>query len=187
MAKTKIVHHIFKSKTSLETLTFKYFEKGHTFMSTDTFHHQAEKESAQRSILMILATLWSLWILLEKCLSWKPDISLTSEIRKAVETMQIIQNLQRFQKFDFIKEKWICFREHHLGNLKINFVDSYKRSSGINVQRKFHVKFKVLQEDSMHRKKPTYPKNLQIWCWKIVKCFGNHYQKNENSTDLSVN
>ena len=27
-----------------ESITIKYFEKGHTFMSADSFHHQTEKE-----------------------------------------------------------------------------------------------------------------------------------------------
>ena len=28
----------------LESITIKYFEKGHTFMRADSFHHQTEKE-----------------------------------------------------------------------------------------------------------------------------------------------
>ena len=42
---SNVVHHLFQSEALtfiLETLTFKYFEKGHPFISTDSFYCQVE-------------------------------------------------------------------------------------------------------------------------------------------------
>ena len=39
---SSIVHQMFQSETSLKSITFKYFEKDHTFMSAESFHHQVE-------------------------------------------------------------------------------------------------------------------------------------------------
>ena len=36
--------YLLNVNNSPETITIKYFEKGHTFMSADSFHHQIEKE-----------------------------------------------------------------------------------------------------------------------------------------------
>ena len=35
----------------METITLKYFEKGHTFMAADSFHHQAEEGIRKRHYL----------------------------------------------------------------------------------------------------------------------------------------
>ena len=40
-----LVAMINNSCTSLETITLKYFEAGHTYMSADFFHHLVEKEA----------------------------------------------------------------------------------------------------------------------------------------------
>ena len=39
-----IVHQLFNPKNLLECVTLKFFEKGHTFMSADSFHHSVEEE-----------------------------------------------------------------------------------------------------------------------------------------------
>ena len=36
---------------NLKSITFKYFEAGHTYMSADSFHHQVEKECQQMGSL----------------------------------------------------------------------------------------------------------------------------------------
>ena len=35
----------------METITLKYFEKGHTFVAADSFHHQVEESISKRRYL----------------------------------------------------------------------------------------------------------------------------------------
>lgn len=153
-----VVHHMFKSET------FKYFEKGHKYSLSRliVFTTQSRRETAERCICTILKILWSAQILLEKCPSWQPKISLTSEIRKTVEKIQIIRNLLKFQKFSFVTEKLKHFEKHRSGNLNIDLANSYIRRSMIKVEKKFHKKLNVLQGESMRRKKQRYAENLQM-------------------------
>ena len=46
-----IVQHMINSKSNLEQLTLRYFEKGHTFMSADSFHHQIEENIRRKKKL----------------------------------------------------------------------------------------------------------------------------------------
>ena len=39
------------SSNHVESITLKYFEAGHTFMSADSFHHQVEKEATTKGNL----------------------------------------------------------------------------------------------------------------------------------------
>ena len=45
-----IVHHMF-SYSHIEKVTFKYFEKGHTFLSADSFHYLVESKIRQKKFL----------------------------------------------------------------------------------------------------------------------------------------
>ena len=46
-----IVHHLFNPANTLSSVTLKFFEKGHTFMSADSFHHSVEEEIRQQKKL----------------------------------------------------------------------------------------------------------------------------------------
>jgi len=47
---SSVVHHVF-ANSHVEKVTFKYFDKGHTFMSADSFHHLVEKKIREKNIL----------------------------------------------------------------------------------------------------------------------------------------
>ena len=42
---------MFQPEISLKSITFKYFEKGHTFMSEESFHHQEEDKMRRKKYL----------------------------------------------------------------------------------------------------------------------------------------
>lgn len=43
-----MVNMVNGSEISAESITLKYFEPGHTFMSADSFHHQVEKSMTKK-------------------------------------------------------------------------------------------------------------------------------------------
>ena len=47
---SSVVHHFF-ANSHVEKVTFKYFEKGHTFMSAGSFHHLVEKKIREKKFL----------------------------------------------------------------------------------------------------------------------------------------
>ena len=48
---TALVAFVNSKQWSFQSITLKYFEAGHTFMSADSFHHQVEKSVAQKKHL----------------------------------------------------------------------------------------------------------------------------------------
>ena len=46
-----LVQAVNDNTNTLKTITLKYFEAGHTFMSADSFHHQVEKEAKSQGYL----------------------------------------------------------------------------------------------------------------------------------------
>ena len=55
---SNVVYHLFQSETTLEILTFKYFEKGHTFTLAGSYHHQVEDRIRRKKHLYDSTTLW---------------------------------------------------------------------------------------------------------------------------------
>ena len=43
-----LIDAVNNAKNCLETVTLKYFEAGHTYMTADLFHHHVEKEFVRR-------------------------------------------------------------------------------------------------------------------------------------------
>ena len=48
---SSIVQTLSTSEVLMETITLKYFEKGHTFVAADSFHHQVEESISKRRYL----------------------------------------------------------------------------------------------------------------------------------------
>ena len=54
---TALVNEVNKKNTAIQTITLKYFEPGHTFMSADSFHHRVEQKMQKKNVLKIFKNL----------------------------------------------------------------------------------------------------------------------------------
>ena len=154
-----MVHYLFKSETTLETLTFKYFEKGHTFMSADSFHHQVEDRNRRKKHLYDFNDFVEYVVPSENVSLWRQKIFSISVVTQAKQRIQIIPNLSKFQKSSSAKEIRKRFAKLRLRNPNINLANSYRKNFESNVEKKFLVKRKVLQKESICRKKWILFKN----------------------------
>ena len=82
---SSIIQSLSTSEVLVETITLKYFEKGHTFMAADSFQHQVEEGIQKRCYLYDFNDYIQVVNLCGNQLKCHTKISMISEITKAME------------------------------------------------------------------------------------------------------
>ena len=111
-----------------ESVTIKYFEKGHTFMNADSFHHQIEKEMRSKKIFMTSTILRKSSNHKAVSYSWRRE---TSMIRK----MGSVKESLYYPSLYYTVSKLLCSRNQRL-KCSGRRVTSKKSSNRVSFLRK---------------------------------------------------
>ena len=166
------------SSYHVESITLKYFEAGHTFMSADSFHHQVEKEATTKGNLYDF----------EDYLQCVRN-SGTCVLMNGGDFLQLRNEMsesrhQRLQDLCSITWSWhisredqqTCITNQHILMKISNVLISWRQSSRSRwrMEKSFHP-WQNTKEFRQSEKRESY-QTFCPWCLKIARHFGSTWK-----------
>ena len=184
---SSIVHQMFQSETSLESITFKYFEKGHTFMSADSFHHQVEDKIRRKKYLYDFNDYVDCVDSAGKALLMRPEdfFDFRSYQSKAKDINY--PNLSEISEIQFRKGETKMFWKTSFGESDYQSGEFLQKKFRDQCLKEIPIKSKGHARGVNKKKKDDILKKLVEMIPKNRRSFWESLPENEASEDLSIN
>ena len=184
---SSIVHQMFQSETSLKLIMFKYFEKGHIFMSADSFYYQVEDKIRRKKYLYDFNDYVDCIDSVGKALLMRPNdfFDFKSYQSKAKDTNY--PNLSQISEIQFRKGETKTFWKTSFGESYYQSGEFLKKNFCDHCLKEIPIKSKGHARGVNKKKKDDILKKLVEMMPKNSHSFWESLPENEASEDLSIN
>ena len=178
---------MFQSEISLESITLKYFEKGHTFMSADSFHHQVEDKIRRKKYPLDFNDYVDSIDSAGKALLLKPEDFFDFKSYQSKTKDTNYPNLSEILEIQFCKGETTMFWKTSFGESDYRSGEFKRKKFRDQCLKEIPIKSKGHARGVNKKKKGNTLKEFVEMMPKNRRSFWESLSENEASGDLSIN